>query len=129
MPEMVNCRMKAILILFILAIPFSVDAQTELDHIKQVEKFVKFYNDRKTGSICSLFPNEKTTGIRCDWQYADKDRTYDIYGVITSFKFMGTEENNNRKVALFQLKSTSKGEILLSASLNSEKKFTIFLLK
>mgnify|MGYP003576798221 CR=1 FL=1 len=121
--------MKSTFTCLLLASSFVVAGQTKQDYVRIVDKFVNLYNSRQTDSICTLFPDEKTTGIRCEWKGSDTDGTYDIYGNIIAHEYYDVDSDNRRMVMLFKLKFSKKGDVLLKAKLDTNHKFTIFLLE
>ncbi len=121
-------RMKRLLLLAVL-IPVCVSAQNSKDHTYLVDNFVKYYNNRQTDLICTLFPDEHLTGIKCFWKNASTDGTYDRYGKIISYKYIGVDSSATRHLTQYKIAFSKQGAQQLSFTMNADKKFTVFLLK
>lgn len=119
--------MKRLLLLAAL-VPVIALAQNK-DHVYLVDNFVNYYNSRQTNSICTLFPDENLTGIKCFWKGASTDGTYDIYGKITSYKYIGVDSSTAMYLTLYKMVFSKKGAMELSFTMNADKKFTAFRLK
>lgn len=117
--------MKKLLFL-LLCVPAAAMAQSRQDYIQQAAKFVQLFNQRKTDSICRMFPDEKSTGIKCFWQGSDTDGTYDMYGRITSCVFSELDTISAMRPAVFKVTFTKKGTKAMTLSMNAAHKFTVF---
>lgn len=117
--------------LFLLALitPMFAFAQSEQEHAQLVDKFVKYYNKRQTDSICALFPDERTTGVKCFWKGASTDGTYDMYGKITAYEYIGVEGPDSRKVTTYKVVFSKMGAKAMKFSVDESNKFVIFLLQ
>jgi hypothetical protein len=120
--------MKKILLLA-LVMPMIAFAQDKQDYVRQVDKFVNFYNKQQTDSICTLFPDERTTKIKCEWKEASNDGTYDIYGKITGYEYIGVDSSSLRKLTVYKVRFSKKGVVNMSVNLSANHKFTVFLLE
>lgn len=117
------------LLLLALATPMFAFAQNEQDYARLVDKFVTYYNKQQTDSICTLFPDEKNTGIKCFWKGASTDGTYDMYGKIISYKYIGIDSSATRNLTQYKMVFSKKGATEMSFAMSADKKFTVFLLK
>lgn len=117
------------LLLLALATPMFAFAQVEEEYIQLVNRFVKYYNRQQTDSICALFSDEKTTGVKCFWKGASTDGTYDIYGKITAYEYIGVEGPDTRKVATYKVVFSKKGAKAMTFSVDEANKFIVFLLQ
>lgn len=120
-------HMKRLLLLALLT-PMVAFAQSKQDYSHMVDKFVKYYNKQQTDSICTLFPDERTTGIKCFWKNASTDGTYDLHGKITAYEYIGEEGTGDREVTMYKVVFSKKGAMVMSLRMNSNHKFTIYLL-
>lgn len=117
------------LLLLALTTPMFAFAQNKQDYAPLVDKFVNYYNKQQTDSICTLFPDEKNTGIKCFWKGASTDGTYNIYGKITAYEYIGVEGTDLRKVTMYKVVFSKKGAMLMSFNVSENHKFMIFLLE
>lgn len=117
------------LLLLALATPMFAFAQNKQDYVHLVDKFVNYYNKQQTDSICALFPDERNTGIKCFWKGASTDGTYDIYGKIKSYEYIGEEGSDLRKVTMYKVVFSKKGSMLMSFNVSEDRKFMVFLLE
>lgn len=60
---------------------------------------------------------------------ASTDGTYDIYGTITSYEYIGIDSSSLLKVTMYKVKFSRKGIVLMSVLLDANHKFTIFRLE
>lgn len=120
-------QLKRLLLLLLVA-PVVAFAQSKQD-ARMVDKFVNYYNKQQTDSICTLFPDERSTGIKCFWKGASTDGTYDLYGKITAHEYMGVEGPDNRKVTMYKVVFSKKGTMVMSFNLDERNKFMIFRLE
>jgi hypothetical protein len=120
--------MKSLLFLAVL-MPLVAFAQNDKDHAYLVDNFVNYYNNRQTDNICTLFPDENLTGIKCFWKGASTDGTYDIYGKIISYEYIGVDSSATRNLTQYKMVFSKKGAMELSFTMSADKKFTVFLLK
>lgn len=120
--------MKKLLFLTFV-VPMIAFAQNKQDYGSLVDKFVSYYNKKQTDNICTLFPDEKSTGIKCFWEGASTDGTYNIYGKITDYRYIGTEGPDNRKVTKYKVVFSKKGAMTMRFNVNKDHKFMMFLLE
>lgn len=121
-------QMKRLLLLAVL-MPVVTFGQNNKDHASLVDNFVNYYNKQQTDIICSLFPDEHLTGIKCFWKGASTDGTYDIYGKIISYNYIGVDSSTTMNLTLYKIVFSKKGAMELSFTMNADKKFTAFRLK
>jgi hypothetical protein len=117
------------LLLFAVLMPVVGFAQNNKDHAHLVDDFVDYYNKQQTDRICTLFPDEKLTGIKCFWNGASTDGTYNIYGKIISYKYIGVDSLSTRNLTQYKMVFSKKGAMEMSFAMSADKKFTVFLLK
>lgn len=117
------------LLLMALATPMVTFAQSEQDYAHLVDKFVKYYNKQQTDSICTLFPDEKSTGIKCFWKGASTDGTYNMYGKITAYEYMGADGPDGRKLTMYKVVFSKKGVMTMKFNVDENHKFMVFLLQ
>lgn len=104
-------------------------AQDEHDYADLMGKFVQYYNKQQSDSICTLFPNERTTGMKCPWKNAGTDGTYNMHGKIKTYKYIGKEGSGDRELTIYRVIFSKKGTMNLRFHVNENQHFTMFLLE
>lgn len=119
--------MKAFLLL-LLMLPAMAVAQTKEDYKNVMAKFVKYYNNNQIDSICTLFPDEKSSGKECfyKWANAKAPGMLEEYGQITDYRYLGKDETDQEKVTVFKVDFSKKGTKAMSFTLGSDNKFGTF---
>lgn len=119
--------MKSLLLL-VLLVPVFASAQGKQYHTRLVDQFVKYFNMQQSDSICTLFPDESTTGIKCFMKNAATDGTFDIHGKIKSYEYMGIDEVDPRKLIVYKMIFSKKGVMQLRFTVTKDHRFMVFLL-
>ncbi len=105
------------LLLIICFYPFVTFSQTKEDYQKVMDRFVTFYNNDQTDSICTIFP-----GRDCFWAKVNPQLdTKKDYGKIVSYKYLGVVKNDPEHVTVFKIVSEKKGIKALSFNLHKGK--------
>lgn len=116
------------LLLLLLMLPAMAVAQTKEDYKNVMAKFVKYYNNNQIDSICTLFPDEKSSGKECFYKWAEGNGRsgLDEYGPITDYSYLGKDETDQEKVTVFKVDFSKKGTKAMSFTLDSNNKFGTF---
>lgn len=119
--------MKGFLLLMLM-LPAMAAAQTKEDYKNVMAKFVKYYNNNQVDSICTLFPDEKSSGRECfyKWANAKAPGMLEEYGPITDYSYLGKDETDHEKVTVFKVDFSKKGTKAMSFTLYSNNKFGTF---
>lgn len=116
------------LVLLLLMLPAMATAQTKQDYKNVMAKFVKYYNNNQVDSICTLFPDEKSSGRECfyKWANAKAPGMLEEYGPITDYSYLGKDETDQETVTVFKVDFSKKGTKAMSFTLDSNNKFGTF---
>lgn len=119
--------MKGFLLLMLM-LPAMAAAQTKEDYKNVMAKFVKYYNNNQIDSICTLFPDEKSSGKECFYKWAEGKGGSGLeeYGPITDYSYLGKDETDQEKVTVFKVDFSKKGTKAMSFTLGSNNKFGTF---
>lgn len=120
--------MKKLLLLTLLS-PIVTFAQDKHKYDPVVGKFVKYFNMRQSDSICALLFDERTTGLRCAFRDAATDGSYEMHGKIKSFEYIGEEGEGDRRLTMYKVVTSKKGNMVLSFHMEENHKLSIFLLE
>lgn len=117
------------LLLIAMITPMFAFAQDEQDYAQLFGKFVQYYNKKQPDSICTLFPDVRTTGNKCPWAAFTTDGTFDVLGKLKTYKYFGKEGSGDREVTMYKAIFSKKGVQVVSFHVDGNQKFTIFLVE
>jgi hypothetical protein len=119
------------LLAFLLLMPSAAIAQSQADFEQVMSRFVRFYNDGQTDSICSLFPREREgKAEECFWRWAEQHHdslsSLQEYGRITSYKYLGRDVTDAEPVHVFKVMFSKVGQKAHSFTLDEANRYGTF---
>lgn len=114
------------LVMLLLLLPILVEAQSKKDFKEVMDKFVQYYNADNTDKICTLFKEKKDIG--CFWRWANEkgSKSFEEYGKITSYQYLGKDKTDPEKVTVFRVNTEKQGIKAMSFTLGQGNKFGTF---
>jgi hypothetical protein len=114
--------------LTLLLLPVFANAQNKSDFENAMATFKKFYNAGQGDSINKMFGQswEKMKATTALWTNEDNKQMLEKYGVMQSFKFIGIDKTDPKKVYVFKTVFSKGGEQTTSLTLDKKNKFKTF---
>jgi hypothetical protein len=119
--------MKHLVIALISIMPLAAYAQTKTDYIATMDKFVKFYNNNETDSICGYLFEKETAENECFWRVAERHSpARDEYGKILSYQYMDKVKKDPNSIRAFKVIFEKKGVKVMSFHVRKNRRFGTF---
>ena len=119
------------LVILMFMMPFALAGQTMKSYQQAMEKFKKFYNAGKGDSITAMFGqgwDEFKSARPILWTNDETARALNEYGTLQSFKFIGIDTSDPKKVYVFQTVFSKKGVNATSLTLDKNNQLSTFRL-
>lgn len=115
-------------VLLACMLPFTITAQSVKDHEQAMKKFQQFYNAGLGDSINNMFGETWTQAkaIRPIWTNEGNTSLLKEFGTLKSFRFIGIDETDPKKVYVFETIFSKRGAKTTSLTLGKDNKLGTF---
>ena len=103
-------------------------AQTKSDYEHALGRFINFYNNKQTDSIVNMWPENERKDLRRMWTVENMEAELKKYGKITSYKYIGMDNLDPNKVAVFKTEFSVAGSKTTSLNLDKDNYLGTFRL-
>lgn len=113
--------MKSIFFVLLIVIqPLILFAQSKADYEHAIKRFVNFYNNKQADSIVNMWPEQERKEVKSMWSKERTEALLKEYGRITSYKYLGTDDEDPDKVVVYTTQFSIASSKTTSLTLDKE---------